>query len=73
MIKRKGSEFRPKIKGNKQMNQQVKDQVIQIMVSNESKNKLTEVAQAYSLRPSTLGRIIIERHINEYTRNRLFS
>jgi hypothetical protein len=55
------------------MNQQVKDQVIQIMVSNESKNKLTEVALAYSLRPSTLGRIIIERHINEYTRNRLFS
>jgi hypothetical protein len=43
------------------------------MVSNESKNKLTEVAHAYSLRPSTLGRIIIERHINEYTRNRLFS
>ncbi len=72
-MKRKGSEFRPKTKGNKQMNQQVKDQVIQIMVSNESKNKLTEVAQAYSLRPSTLGRIIIERHINEYTRNRLFS
>jgi antitoxin component of RelBE/YafQ-DinJ toxin-antitoxin module len=72
-MKRKRSEFRPKIKGNKQMNQQVKDQVIQIMVSNESKNKLTEVAQAYSLRPSTLGRIIIERHINEYTRNRLFS
>ncbi len=72
-MKRKGSETRPKTKGNKQMNQQVKDQVIQIMVSNESKNKLTEVAQAYSLRPSTLGRIIIERHINEYTRNRLFS
>ena len=72
-MKRKGSGSRPKIKGNKQMNQQVKDQVIQIMVSNESKNKLTEVAHAYSLRPSTLGRIIIERHINEYTRNRLFS
>jgi antitoxin component of RelBE/YafQ-DinJ toxin-antitoxin module len=50
-----------------------KNEVIQILVSPESKNKIKEVAQTYSLTPSTLGRIILERHINEYSRNRLFS
>jgi antitoxin component of RelBE/YafQ-DinJ toxin-antitoxin module len=56
------------------MNQpQIKDEVIQIMISKELKNTIAEVALGYSLRPSTLGRILIERHINDYRKNRLFS
>jgi antitoxin component of RelBE/YafQ-DinJ toxin-antitoxin module len=50
-----------------------KNEVIQILVSPESKNKIKEVAQTYSLTPSTLGIIILERHIIDYSRNRLFS
>lgn len=49
------------------------DQVIQIMISRDLKQKISEVADSYRLKGSTLGRIILERHINDYNKNRLFS
>jgi hypothetical protein len=34
---------------------------------------LVEVAASYNLKKATLGRIIIQRHLNDYRKNRLFA
>jgi hypothetical protein len=35
--------------------------------------KLSEVAKSYGMKTSTLSRIILMRHLNDYSKNRLFA
>lgn len=50
-----------------------KDHSIHIKMTKDLKERMKQVGGNYGLNPSTFGRILIERHIMEYTKNRLFS
>jgi len=45
---------------------------IHIRIPEELEQRLTNIAASYNLKKSTLGRIILYRHLNDYVRNRMW-
>ena len=45
---------------------------IHIRITPELEQLITNIAKSYSLKKSTLGRIILSRHINDYVKNSLW-
>lgn len=45
---------------------------IHIRIPQELANRLSEIAASYKLKKSTLGRIILDQHLNSYSKNRMF-
>ncbi len=46
---------------------------LHLRISPGMREKITEIANSYGMKNSTLSRIILMRHLNEYSKNRLFA
>ena len=53
--------------------QKLLDADLHLRISKTLEQSLTEVADSYNLKKATLGRMIIQRHLNDYRKNRLFA
>lgn len=58
---------------NDQTNQTNLDADLHMRIPVQLEQSLVEVANSYNLKKATLGRIIIQRHLNDYRKNRLFA
>jgi predicted DNA-binding protein len=47
------------------------DSEIHIRIPMSLNEKISAIALSYSVKKATLGRIILERHINDYVRSRI--
>ena len=54
------------------MNRIKKDRELHIRISKGFEESLKSIANDYGLNKSTLARVILERDLPQYTRNRLF-
>ncbi len=48
------------------------DTDIHIRIPVQLVNQLQQIAESYAMKKSSLARIILLRHVNDYSRNRLF-
>lgn len=58
---------------NQDQIQQVLNADLHMRISDALEQSLTEIAASYHLKKATLARMILQRHLNEYRKNWLFS